>query len=67
MEAKKAAKFRLGWIVGLILAVLTIIEYFVAVGVSRNLLWLTVIGVAKAWLILKYFMHIDQLWSGEEH
>ena len=57
-----------GLIVGGILTVLTIVEYFVAVGMTDNLIWLLIIAIAKAWLILKYFMHIGALWSeGGEH
>jgi len=67
MHDTKARRFKVGWVVGAVLAALTIVEYFVAVGVEGNLVWLGLIGVAKAWLILKYFMHVGQVWGEEDH
>lgn len=68
MEAKKAAKLRLGWIVIGGLAVLTAVEYWVAVAIHSNPLpYLAVIALIKAWLIIQYFMHVTQLWRKEEH
>ena len=67
MEKKKAQKLRLGWIVIGALAVFTGIEYWVAVTLRSNLLLLlSVIALIKAWLIVQYFMHVGQLWHGEE-
>ena len=66
-KAGKAAKLRLGWIVGIGLAVLTVVEYIIAVSLHSNLLlYLVVIALLKAWLIVQYFMHIGQLWHGHE-
>ena len=67
MDAKKQAKFRVGWIVGAVLAVLTIVEYIIAVEVTGNLPWLLIMAVVKAWLIVSYFMHVGQIWHEEEH
>lgn len=66
MEARKASKLRLGWIVIGGLALLTAIEYWVAVSIHSNPLpYLAVIALVKAWLIVQYFMHVAQLWHGE--
>lgn len=49
------------------LAVLTVLEFLAAVGLTTGLLAvLAVIAVAKTWLILDYFMHIHHLWRSEE-
>lgn len=54
------------------LAVLTIIEFAVAVMLPReygvNLL-LAVIAIVKAWFVLDYFMHLFNVWrrSDESH
>jgi cytochrome c oxidase subunit IV len=67
MELKKAAKLRLGWIVIGALAVLTAVEYWIAISVhSGTLPYLAVIGLVKAGLIVQYFMHVAHLWQGEE-
>jgi len=67
MEVQKAAKLRLGWIVIGGLAVLTAVEYWVAVSIhSSPLPYLAVIALIKAWLIIQYFMHVAQLWRAEE-
>jgi cytochrome c oxidase subunit IV len=68
MESRKVAKLRLGWIVIAGLAVLTALEYTIAVGIRQNVFpYLVVIALAKAGLILQYFMHLAQVWRGEEH
>ncbi len=58
------AKRRLGLRVAGWLAVLTVIEYLIAVGVPFPLPWLVPFVIAKGWLIMKYFMHIRHLWEG---
>ncbi|MBI4499050.1 MAG: cytochrome C oxidase subunit IV family protein [Chloroflexi bacterium] len=59
---------RLGLWVFLGLAVLTVVEYIVAVALPGGTVpYLTVIGLLKAGLILVYFMHVAQLWHQEEH
>jgi heme/copper-type cytochrome/quinol oxidase subunit 4 len=52
-----------------VLAVLTILEFVVASVIDDSLgliLGLTPFAVAKAWLVLHYFMHMYKLWRGEE-
>ena len=60
-----------GLVAIVLLAVLTIVEYVIAVGIdsiSTVVTALAVIGVVKALVILEYFMHISKLWRGEgEH
>lgn len=61
--------FKTGWIVAVILAVLTIVEYIFAVNVDDDFyrfLGLTFAALAKAGLIVYYFMHIYRVWSTEE-
>jgi caa(3)-type oxidase subunit IV len=59
------AAIRTGWMVFVALAVLTIVEYIVAVGVDANLPVVAVIALAKAGLIIYYFMHVVRAWRGE--
>ncbi len=57
--------FRQGIIVGILLFVLTVIEYVVALQTSSATI-LLLLGAAKAALVVYYFMHITSLWREEE-
>ncbi len=60
-------KMRRGLVVIVILAVLTVIEFIIAISLDTGRFGLlTVIALIKAWFILDYFMHISQLWKTEE-
>ena len=51
------------------LAVLTAIEYAITLAVNSSVLLvllLTPFALAKAWLIVMYFMHVARAWRGEE-
>ncbi len=65
MDTERARKMKIGWKVGGALAVLTLIEFGVAIGVDQPLAWLAIVAFGKAGLIAEYFMHISQLWSSE--
>ena len=59
----------LGLVVIILLAVLTVIEFFVPIGLERwpALPVLTALALVKGGLIVYYFMHVAQLWRrGEE-
>lgn len=58
---------RIGTAVILVLAMLTAVEYFVAVEVEQNLLPIVFILQAKAALIIWFFMRIARVWLGEGH
>lgn len=63
---RRRAAFRLGAAVIAGLALLTALEYAVAVSIhSSTLPYLVVIALIKAGLIVYYFMHIGQLWREE--
>ncbi|MCA9868228.1 MAG: hypothetical protein KC410_17210 [Anaerolineales bacterium] len=66
MSERKSAAYRLGLITLAMLAVLTIIEFFVAVYV-QSLVLLFIIAVVKAAIIVQNFMHIARLWREESH
>lgn len=57
---------RIGWAVFWGLLVLTVIEYLIAVNLSKVLLWMIPLAIVKAALIVIYFMHIRELWHAEE-
>jgi len=63
---RKAAAYRLGWITLIILAVLTVAEYFVSV-YTGSLILLMIMAVIKAAIIVNNFMHITRLWREESH
>ena len=63
---KRVDLLRIGWVVFILLAVLTVVEWLVAVLITANLPLLLVIALAKAGLIVHYFMHIVRLWRREE-
>lgn len=60
------AKSRLGIWVAVWLGVLTAVEYLIAVNLTNPLLLLLPFVLAKGWLILRYFMHVRDLF-GEGH
>ena len=65
MSERKSAAYRLGLVTLAILAVLTIVEFFVAVYVE-SLILLFIIAIVKAAIIVRNFMHIARLWREEE-
>lgn len=62
----KAAAYRLGVVTLLILAVLTAVEFFVAVYLGSAVL-LLIIALIKAVVVINNFMHIARLWREESH
>ena len=66
MNDKKAAAYRLGLITLVILAVMTLVEFFVAVYMG-SLVLLFIIALVKAAIIVQNFMHIARLWREESH
>ena len=60
-------RIKTGWVIAAVLAVLTIIEYVIAVNLENPLLLLLPFAVAKGLLIMDYFMHIRNLWGGGDH
>ncbi|MDO9445370.1 MAG: cytochrome C oxidase subunit IV family protein [Dehalococcoidia bacterium] len=68
-HGREAVQQRRGLMVFIALAVLTVIEYFVAVSLTSTPLLVTLLAVAagaKCWAITVYFMHVTRLWRGEE-
>lgn len=53
---------RIGAAVFLTLMALTVVEYVVALLVSRNLPLMIVMNLADAGLIVYFFMHVARLW-----
>lgn len=66
VNEKKAAAYRLGVVTLLILAVLTIVEFFVAVYLGSAVL-LLIVALIKAVVVVNNFMHISRLWREESH
>jgi cytochrome c oxidase subunit IV len=55
-----------GWIVIGVLAAMTAAEFVVAVAIDDSTILFTlllIVALAKAWLIIQYFMHFGQLWG----
>ena len=63
---RKAAAYRLGLITLIILAVMTVAEYFVSI-YTGSLILLMIMAVIKAAIIVNNFMHITRLWREESH
>ncbi len=57
----KSKRVRIGIITIAVLAVLTLVEYVISISMTGTLLYLSIIAVAKAGLILNYFMHVGQI------
>lgn len=66
MEDRKAADFRQIYIVFVVLAVLTIVEFVVSTTIGSTVL-LLLIALGKSALIVQFFMHIYRLWREEDH
>jgi hypothetical protein len=64
-RARRAA-YRQGLLVLVGLAVLTALEFLVASVLGGSIVFLFVLALAKAGLILQYYMHVHLLWSEEE-
>ena len=61
--------FKTGWIVAVLLAVLTVLEYIFAGEVhndSGRFIGIALAAGLKAALIAYYFMHIYRVWRAEE-
>jgi heme/copper-type cytochrome/quinol oxidase subunit 4 len=68
--ARRRRKMRKGFFVISALAVITAIEFWVAVAFAGNielLGLLLAIAAVKCWFIVDYFMHISRLWLPEEN
>jgi len=66
MDDKKKKALKFGVTVFVILAVLTLGEYWVA---TVNFQWwylLVGIAIIKAWLVIQHYMHLPRLFSEEE-
>jgi len=61
----KTGIYRTGYVVAIILAVITVFEFIIAHYTSSFAIMM-VLGVVKAYLVVNYFMHIKSLWSEEE-
>jgi heme/copper-type cytochrome/quinol oxidase subunit 4 len=55
-----------GIIVAIGLAVLTAIEYYVAISPWSSAILLLLLALVKGYLVVNYFMHISTLWSSDE-
>ena len=64
LAARKAA-YRQGLYVLVGLAVLTALEFAVALLLEGSVVFLFVLALVKAGLILQYYMHLDRVWSEE--
>jgi hypothetical protein len=65
MNDKRSAAYRATITVGLVLAILTILEYFAAIYMGSTVV-LMLIALFKAVAVLNYFMHVSRLWRQEE-
>ncbi len=60
--------YRIGWMVALFLAVLTILEFIFASEVHNTdirVIGVMAAGTVKAALIIWFFMHVSRAWRGE--
>jgi cytochrome c oxidase subunit 4 len=65
MSNRKSAAFRLSVTVALVLAVLTVVEYYAALHFPSTVV-LFLLAMFKAVAVLNYFMHVSRLWKQEE-
>jgi len=65
MNEKRSAAYRASVTVGLVLAVLSIIEYFAAIYLHSTVV-IFLLALFKAVAVLNYFMHVSRLWTQQE-
>jgi cytochrome c oxidase subunit 4 len=65
MSDKRAAAYRMSVTVALVLAVLTVVEYFAAIYLHSTVV-LFLLALFKGVAVLNYFMHVSRLWRQEE-
>jgi hypothetical protein len=65
VSERKAAAYRLGVITLIILAVLTLVEFWVSISLNSAVL-LFIIALIKTAFIIQNFMHVSRLWREEE-
>ena len=63
---RKSAIYREGIIVAIVLAIVTGIEYYVALNLNSFSIMM-ILALLKAILVVNYFMHMRSLWSEDEH
>lgn len=65
---RRELAFRLfvGELVIVALFVLDAIEYMVAVNAGQTVLWMALLAIPQAWLIVRFYMHGQQLRRGGE-
>lgn len=56
--------YRTGIIVALVLAVITVVEFWIAL-TTHSVVFLMLIAAAKAILVIWFFMHVKRLWAAE--
>ena len=67
MEQKRKAEYRRNVYVFIVLALLTLGEFFIAINLENPAVPLMIVALIKAGLIIYYFMHVYRLWREEEH
>ena len=70
MSSAESRAQRRGLLTIVVLAVLTLVEFWAAVGIDSTevvVVLLSVMALAKAAAIVWYFMHLPIVWRGEEH
>lgn len=65
-ESPKKTRMRIGWSTFAVLAVLTIAEFAISVYLTPSTPYLIATSLIKAWLIISYFMHVNQIWRRED-
>lgn len=66
MEEKKNEAYRIGLVVLILLAVVTIGEYWLGVVAVQWWAPLLAVAVLKAFFVLRDYMHIGRLFAGDE-
>ncbi|MEM7126471.1 MAG: cytochrome C oxidase subunit IV family protein [Chloroflexota bacterium] len=64
---RRTKAYTISTTVFIVLSVITVVEYLVSLipGIGESAIIMFLIGLAKAYAIVVYFMHIARLWSPE--
>jgi heme/copper-type cytochrome/quinol oxidase subunit 4 len=66
ISAGRKSAYRQGILVLIALAVLTALEFWIASAAGGSIVFLFILALAKAGLIVQYYMHLGHLWTEEE-
>ena len=64
--AESSNRIRVGWLACIALSLLTALEVWISQTFTPSVVYLALTSIAKAALIVIYFMHVSQMWKDHD-